>query len=206
MAYTIIGHPKNRAMRILWMLEELDQPWEFEMHMPRTPEMLAANPSGKGPVLRDGEALIIDSVAAITYLTDKHGACTYPAGTPERAQQDSYLHFALDEMDAVLWSGAKATFVLPEEYRVKAIKDVNRFEFARSMGWLEARLGDGPWLMGDRFTVPDLIMGHCANWAKNAKFEFDQPRVAEYFERVLARPARAAAIAKADAVVEAHAA
>jgi len=157
-------------------------------------------------VLRDGEALIIDSVAAITYLTDKHGACTYPAGTPERGRQDSYLHFALDEMDSVLWSAAKATFVLPEEHRVEAIKNVNRFEFARSMDWLDARLGDGPWLMGDRFTVPDLIMGHCAGWAENAKFGFDQPRVQAYFERVLARPARAEAIAKADAVIEAQAA
>lgn len=204
MAYAVIGHPKNRAMRILWMLEELGEDWDFEMLMPRTPEMLAANPSGKGPVLRDGDALIIDSVAAVTYLADKHNRCTFTAGTPQRGLQDSFLHFALDEMDAVLWSAAKSTFVLPEEHRVEAIKETNRFEFDRSMGWLDARLGDGPWLMGDTFTVPDLIMGHCANWAQNAKFDFDQPRVSAYFERVLERPARARAIEKADAIVAAN--
>ena len=206
MSYTVIGHPKNRALRILWMLEELGQDYDFNMFMPRTPEMLAANPSGKGPVLQDGDTLIIDSVAAITYLTDKHGQHTFKAGTKERALQDSYLHFALDEMDAVLWSAAKATFVLPEEHRVEAIKATNRFEFERSMGWLDARLGDGPWLMGETFTVPDLIMGHCANWAKNAKFDWGPERVAAYFERVLERPARAKAIARADEIVAANAA
>ncbi len=206
MAYTVIGHPKNRALRITWMLEELGENYEFEMHMPRTPEMLAANPSGKGPVLRDGETLIIDSVAAVTYLTDKHAACTFKAGTPERALQDSFLHFALDEMDAVLWSYAKSVFVLPEEHRVEAIQDVNRFEFTRSMGWLDARLGDGPWLMGETFTVPDMIMGHCANWARNYKIEIGQPRVEDYFQRVLDRPARARALARADEIVAANAA
>lgn len=206
MGYTVIGHPKNRALRITWMLEELGQPYDFEMHMPRTPEMLAANPSGKGPVLRVDDTLIIDSVAALTFLTDKHAQHTYPAGSKERGQQDSFLHFALDEMDAVLWSAAKATFVLPEEHRVEAIKATNKFEFERSMDWLDARLGDGPWLMGETFTVPDLVMGHCANWAKNSKFGLGPARVEDYLERCLARPARAKALERANAIVEANAA
>jgi glutathione S-transferase len=57
------------------------------------------------------------------------------------------------------------------------------------MKTLENRLGDNEFVMGDTFTVPDLLLGHCANWAKSAKFDLPDGSVGEYFERVLARPA-----------------
>ena len=57
------------------------------------------------------------------------------------------------------------------------------------MKTLETRLGGNEFVMGDTFTVPDLILGHCANWAKNAKFGYPEGLVGEYFDRILARPA-----------------
>jgi len=58
------------------------------------------------------------------------------------------------------------------------------------MNVLEKRLGDNEYVMGDAFTVPDLILAHCAGWAINgAGWTIGPKTVADYFERVRSRPA-----------------
>ena len=71
--YTVIGHPQSRALRVIWALEELGQPYELVKAMPRSEEILKYNPLGKIPALIDGEDVLTDSVAIMTYLADKHG-------------------------------------------------------------------------------------------------------------------------------------
>lgn len=194
--YKLFGNKKSRAFRVLWMLEELGVEYEFNAASPRSDEVRAMNPSGKIPCFMDGDDVILDSVAIIQYLADKHGKLTYAAGTIERAHQDGFLHFANDEMDGTLWTAARNTFILPEDKRVPAIKDSLRWEFSRSMKTLAARLGDNTYLMGDEFTVADIVAGHCGTWARNARFEIGQPLVEAYIDRVIARPAhkRASAV------------
>jgi len=188
--YKLIGSPKTRAFRVLWMLEELGVDYDVDPSGPHTESVLAANPSGKIPALiADGE-VIIDSVAIIQFLADRHGKFTFPTGTVQRAQQDSWTHFALDDVDAVLWFNAKNTFVLPEELRSDTAQKACLFEFEKSMNVLEKRLGDNEYVMGDAFTVPDLILAHCAGWAINgAGWTIGPKTVADYFERVRSRPA-----------------
>uniref|UniRef100_UPI003563C790 glutathione S-transferase N-terminal domain-containing protein n=1 Tax=Shimia sp. TaxID=1954381 RepID=UPI003563C790 len=82
--YDVIGSRSSRALRVMWALEELEQPYQVIKAAPRSAEVLALNPSGKVPVLKDGPHVITDSTAILTYLADKHGALTFPAGTVER--------------------------------------------------------------------------------------------------------------------------
>ena len=138
--------------------------------------------------ITDGEA-IIDSVAIIQYLADKHGKMTYPAGTVKRAQQDSFTQFCVDEVEGALWTAAKNSFIHPEDIRVPAIKATAQYEFTNAMKTLEARLGENEFVMGDTFTIPDLLFGHCANWARLAKFDIPEGKVSEYFDRLTSRPA-----------------
>lgn len=188
--YKLIGSPKTRAFRVVWMLEELGLDYDIDPATPRSDDILAVNPSGKVPALQVGDDVIIDSVAICQFLADKHGQITYPAGSLERAQQDSWTHFALDEVDSALWFFAKNTFVLPKELRSKMAREACRFEFERAMGFLEQRLDDRAFVMGDQFTIPDLILGHCAGWAMNgAKWPIPEGPVADYFTRVRSRPA-----------------
>ncbi|MBL4732277.1 MAG: glutathione S-transferase family protein [Rhizobiaceae bacterium] len=187
--YTLIGSPKTRSFRVLWMLEELGLEYQVEAVGPRTPEILALNPSGKLPVLKDGDDAIIDSTAIIQYLADKHNKLTFAAGTIERAKQDSFTCFALDDLDGILWGAAKHSFVLPEELRSDAVKPASQFDFAKSLITLEKRLGDNKYVMGDVFTVPDIIITHCAGWAANAKFDWPEGPLSDYVDRVRKRPA-----------------
>jgi glutathione S-transferase len=168
--YTVIGATKSRAFRVMWMLEELGQDYAHVPAGPRTAEAKEYNPSGKIPALLDGDATLTDSVAIMTYLADKHGALTAPAGTPARAQQDAMTLWLIDEFDAVLWAYAKHGFVWPEEMRVPEVKPSLKAEFARSAANLSDRL-DGPFLMGDQITVPDLLAVHCINWSIGAGFD-----------------------------------
>ncbi len=187
--YTLIGTPAARPFRVLWALEELGQKYDIVPAKPQSKEALQYNPAGKVPILLDGDNAIIDSVAIIQYLADKHGDLTYPAGTIERAQQDSFTQFACDDIDGVLWTMAKNSFVLPEEVRAPDVRKACEYDFALSMTALEKRLGDSAYVMGDRFTIPDLLIGHCAGWAENAKFTLPDGRITNYIERIRSRPA-----------------
>ncbi|CRL12529.1 MAG: glutathione S-transferase family protein [Phaeobacter italicus] len=186
--YTVIGKQLTRCYRVLWALEELGQEYDLNPALPQSPDVLALNPSGKVPILvEDGEA-ITDSTAIITYLADKHGQLTAPAGTLARAKQDAVTHMLLDELDAVLWTAARHSFILPEDKRVPEVKDSLKWEFARSLNRLEARM-QGPYLMGEDFTIADIICTHCLNWAYSAKFPLENKALLEYSKRMRSRPA-----------------
>lgn len=197
--YKVIGSPKTRAFRVMWMLEELGLPYTVDPVAPRDKALLAFNPSLKVPVLQDGSDYVIDSVAICQYLADKHGAMTFKAGTIDRAHQDSFTQFSVDDVELSLWVAAKHTFALPEEYRVPDVKRACKFDFDRAMAALSARLGDRTYVMGDTFTVPDLLLAHCGGWAASMGWVPAQDNVTAYFKRVRERPA----FLKATAVREA---
>lgn len=193
--YKVIGATKSRAFRVMWMLEELGVPYDHIAAAARTDEARQYNPLGKIPALVDGDAVLTDSVAIMTYLADKHGQLTAPAGTIARAQQDAMTLWLIDEFDAILWSAAKHSFVLPEERRVPAVKDALRFEFERAAAVLSERI-DGPFLMGNEITLPDILACHCLNWAIGAKFPRTDDTVFHYAKALRERPAFQAASAK----------
>ncbi|HKK35058.1 MAG TPA: glutathione S-transferase family protein [Paracoccaceae bacterium] len=188
--YTVVGHPRSRAMRLIWMLEELGQPYEIEPAAPQSERARALNPLGKIPALViDGEALI-DSSAILQFLADRHGALTFPAGSLERARQDAHLHFALDEIEGALWTAAKHLKILPEDRRVPAVAPACKQEFDVAMSRLADRIGEGPWLMGEAFTVPDVLVGHCLTWGEKAMgWPLPPGDVVDYAARLRARPA-----------------
>lgn len=188
-AYTVYGTTKSRALRVVWMLEELGLPYEHVPANPRDEAVRAVNPSGKLPALTvDGQTLT-DSTAIIQYLADRHGALTHPAGTLARARQDALTHCILDEFDAVLWTAARHSFILPAERRVAGVKESLRWEFDRNRAAFVARMGDGPFLMGEVMTVPDILLTHCCVWAGAAKFEITEPALKDYLSRMRERPA-----------------
>lgn len=187
--YQVIGTGRSRARRVLWMLEELGLAYEHVAENPRSPGVVALNPAGKIPILIVDGTPITDSTAILTYLSDRHGALTCPAGTLSRARQDSLTQFLLDEFDSALWLAARHSFVLPEELRLAAIKNSLRWEFERSQKTLVHRMSEGGFVMGEQMTVPDIILADCLGWALTAKFPIVEHRLTEFLDRMRARPA-----------------
>lgn len=199
-AYTVIGHPQSRALRVLWALEELGLPHRRVPAKPRSDEARAADPEGRIPVLmveEDGDTTALsDSVAILTYLADRHGGLAHPPGTLARARQDAATQFVVCEMDAIVWALAKHAFVLPEERRVPAIKDSLRWEAQRAEAELERRLGEGAFLAGDALTVPDILAAHCVLWSAKAKVPVGSERIRRWAASLMDRPAHRRALAE----------
>ncbi len=193
--YTLVGSVKTRAARPLWLLEEMELPFTHIAAGPQSDEARAFSPVGKVPVLIEDNIPITDSTAILTYLADKHGQFTAPAGSLARAAQDSMTQFLLDEFDALLWSAARHSFVLPEEHRLPAIKASLKWEYARSLARLDARL-QGPFLMGAAMTIPDIIATHCLGWGQAIKFGTPEGPLADYLAQMRARPAFLRAMAR----------
>lgn len=191
--YAVIGTLTSRTFRILWALEELGQPYEHEPVPPHGERVRALNPTGKIPVLLVDGTPLTDSTAILTFLADRHGALTFPAGSIARARQDALTHRFLDEVEGLVWTAARHSFILPPEQRVPVIKDSLRWEMARNTDRLEAdlaeSLGSGPWLMGETFTIADILATHCLDWAAKAKMPVTGPAILAYGDRVRARPA-----------------
>lgn len=187
--YTVIGIAKSRALRVIWTLEELGQPYEIDPQPPRSPELIPLNGTGKIPLLKTPDGIISDSLAIITYLADKHGALTYPAGSFARAHQDSLTNFINAEVDASLWLYAKHSFVLPEALRVPDVKPTALKEYQRALGIVEGLRGDNAFLAGDQLTIADILLSHCVGWAMTVKIAPPLGPFGMYLKDLRARPA-----------------
>ncbi len=193
--YTVVGATKSRGFRVMWMLEEMGITYDQNPAAARSDEAKKFNPLGKIPALVDGNDVLTDSTAIMTYLGDKHGQLTAPAGTPARARQDALTFWLIDEFDAILWAAAKHTFALPEAERMPAVKDSLKAEFVRSAAVLSERL-DGPFLMGDQMTIPDILAVHCINWSIGAGFPSVDKKLGTWAKGMRERPAFKAAQTK----------
>lgn len=198
MTVKIYGSPASRLTRVTWMCEEAGLPYKIVPAKPHSKQLYALNPAGKGPVLQDGDAVIVDSAAICLYLADKHAKqspddhFSAEPGTAERGVLDSWMHFAQLDLEAPLWLKLKHKFLLVEELRAD-VSPVANHEFALAVKAMDARLGDGEFALGNRFTCADILLGHTGQWARGGKFPIESQRVNAYLDRVLSRPALAKA-------------
>ncbi len=183
--YKVYGSAASRAARVIWMLEELGEPYEIVAAKPHSAELKAVSETGKIPALVDGDISVFDSAAILVYLADKHGGLTFPVGTPERARLQSVLNFVTDDLEQPLWTAAKHSFILPENLRaLEAVAPALHHEWNGALKTLAKLLGDGPFLMGSKFTIVDIIAGHLGGWAKAMNFPAPDAAVAAYFALV----------------------
>lgn len=187
--YEVYCTKRSRGFRVLWALEEIGAAYELIQMKPRTDEAKALNPSGKIPFIKVEDTILTDSVAIMTYLADHHGKLTFPAGTVKRGVQDGFTQFACDELDGTLWTAFRYTFGLPEDMLKPEIKTPLIREFKQAIKRLEARLGDNEYVMGDTFTIADILIVHSCTWARNFDFEIGSDRVDAYIDNAMKRPA-----------------
>ncbi|MCB0417288.1 MAG: glutathione S-transferase family protein [Bdellovibrionaceae bacterium] len=192
----VYGSIRTRTFRVIWTAEELGISFE---HIPtdpkagesRTPEFLLKNPYGKVPVIDDDGFLLFESAAICTYLADKfpEKQLTPKAYTQDRAIFDQWLSFIITELEQGLWTIAKHTFALPETKRIAQMREIGQWEFARAAKALNTGLKDRSFLVGERFTVADILAGNCLIWAIRSEVPLGYPRLEDYLERLQQRPA-----------------
>lgn len=189
--YKAVGSRGSRVSRVLWMLEELGEPYEFVEVKLRSPRAYELNASGKVPVLIDENLTITDSAAICIYLADKHAGkgMGANAGFAGRAEMDSWMHFAQSEFEAPLWNKLRHRFMLPKDLRVD-VGPAAAYDFTNEVKALDRRLDGRDFALGARFSAVDVMLGDMGGWARAGKFSIESDRVNAYLDRILARPAR----------------
>ena len=166
----VFGRVRSRTFRVVWLLEELGIEYDLKEVAPRSDEVKKFYKNGKIPFILDNETLISDSVAILAYLSDKYQTFTEIPGTIKRAKQDAITFRIIDEFDSLLWVAAKHTYVFSDEKKIPAVIDILRWEFNSNQEKFITEFSLEKYLCGEEFLIPDIILGHCLNWAESLDF------------------------------------
>ncbi len=184
----------TRSARCRWTLLEAGLPFESIGNAPSiigSPELTQVHPLGKLPAaIINGQPLFESAViaAAIADLVPEANLIAKP-GTWSRTLHDQWVLFALTEMEAWCTCAELNTldFVLPKEEHVLEILPQNERMYKRGAAALEKVLADTPYLVEERFTVADIIVGYTINFGDWLGWLRDFPNLVAYQERLFAR-------------------
>jgi glutathione S-transferase len=188
--------PKTRAIRAVWLLEELGAPYERILINIRDEtsqndaRFRAVSPMGKVPAVEDDASRLWDSGAICAYLADQYPAAGLaPAiGHPDRGAYLQWLVFTNSVIEPAMGEKLGGGKPNPVAYGWGS--------FDKMLGVLRAGLKSGPWILGERFSAADVLLGLSCYYLRQFKMIDDDPVLSAYADRCTSRPAylRAAAI------------
>ncbi len=197
----IVHHLENsRSQRVLWLLEELELPYEVRRYArdPKTVlaprELRRIHPLGKSPLIEDEGRVLAETGAIVEYLVEKAGNLGPPANRDDVLRYRQFLHYAEGSMMppllAILVVNRLGLLGRPARAPLQKM-------LGQHLAWLEAELAGRDWFAGSAFTAADIMMSFPLEASRsrgglNARF----PHLADWLERIHARPAYAAALQK----------
>jgi glutathione S-transferase len=203
MSIVLYHHPFSRAAGVVWMLEEVGVPYELRFvdimkGAHKAAGIVTLNPMGKLPILADGDAIVTESAAIGLYLADRYSLGRL-APAPDDAARATYLR----------WS-----FFAPSVIEPGAMAKAANWEFKPSQaGWgeheamlraMESALTGREFLLGDRFSMADVIFGGTVRYMLRFNMLEARPAFVAYSDRLAARPALQRADARNVAVAKEH--
>jgi glutathione S-transferase len=191
--------PASRAVRTVWLLEEIGQSYELERFTlgqkeMRGPDYAKVNPNGRVPTLVDGDVTISESTAIAQYLGAKYAPeLTVGPDAPNFAMYLQWLHYGEGMIMPPINNYVVETILLPPERRNEEIAARSLKLLNRTLGAAEAHMEGRDFLAGD-FTVADTITGHAIIMSRRLGANFSNcPNLSAYAERLEARAAFKAA-------------
>ncbi|WP_445244995.1 glutathione S-transferase [Microcoleus sp. OTE_8_concoct_300] len=206
----VVHHLNNsRSQRVLWLLEELELPYEIKRYKRDPQTMLAptslreVHPLGKSPVITDGKLTLAESGAIIEYLIERYGnGRLVPAiGTLEHLRYTYWLHYA--EGSAMPPLLLKLIFdqiennPMPFFVRPIARAIVSRVkssfiepQITQHLNYMEAEIGKSTWFAGNEFTAADIQISFPLEAAvARAGLNPSRPKLMAFLNRIHTRPA-----------------
>lgn len=180
----------GRPVRIAWVYEELGEPYDLVVMsrvQAKGEEHRGRHPLGRVPVLEDDDGFVFESAAICLHLADlfPQAGLAPPPGTHERALVYQWSVFVPAELEPPLIEAGMQAERDPERAQRA------RGRFAQAAGAVADGLGDREYLVGDRFTVADVLVSSALSFARRAGlWEELPPSLHGYVERMDQRPAR----------------
>jgi len=198
----IVHHLENsRSQRVLWLLEELELPYEVRRYSrnPKTmlapPELARVHPLGKSPVIEDDGRVVAETGAIIEYLVEKAGGRLGPPANREAVlRYRHFLHYAegslMPPLLALLAINKLGILGRPAKAPIQKMLDGH-------LDWLESELATRDWFAGEEFSAADIMMSFPLE-ASRARGSLDErrPHLIDWLERIHARPAYDRALQK----------
>ena len=201
MALVLYHHPFSRAANVVWMLEELGEPYELQYVDLKAGEQRAdahraRNTMTKVPVLEDGDARVAETAAIGVYLADRYasGRLAPALDDPARGAYLRWCFFAPSVVEPACMAKSSGWEHNPASAGFGTYENV--------VATLDEALSPGPWLLGDTFTMADAVLGGTVLWMLQFNMLDHTPALDAYAERLEARPARKASKAKNAAIIE----
>lgn len=190
----LYGVPGSRAMRSLWMLEELGVPYEnIKTHFvsdTRQPEYLKINPNGHIPALQDGDVTLWESLAINLYLARKYDKGLWPKSVAGEGHTFKWSIWAMTKAEEPVVTALVHRVFFPPEQRDPRKADDAAERFQVPLKVLEGELAGKTYLLGNDFTVADLNVASVLCWAPLANLDLSgSPNVAAWMTRCTSRPA-----------------
>ncbi|QCI62956.1 glutathione S-transferase family protein [Phreatobacter stygius] len=194
---TLHHAPQSRSSVVVWLLEELGVDYKINYCTIRRQDGSGGwdasnpHPDGKVPALVHDGALVTEMAAVVLYLTDLlPGAELGPqAGEADRGAYLTWLAWYAGELQPALMARFQAAAETGEQAEAA---------FAAAIARVVGALDRGPYLMGERFTAADVLIGSTLGWAR----QFAPPSAAldAWLARIADRPAAKRAAEKDGAI------
>ena len=186
---TLYWCPQTRSARAIWALEEVGADYHMERIDIRAedrkdpPGFLAASPLSKVPAIADGKAQVADSAAIALYLADRYaqGDLAPAPDDPDRGEFLTWLFFTPSVIEPAMVEKFAEVKPNPASYAWGS--------FDRMIAALEARVDGREWVVGDRFTMADLMLTGSIQFMTMFGILDPSPPLKSYMQRGLARPA-----------------
>jgi glutathione S-transferase len=163
----------------------------------QAPAYLKLNPSGRIPVMTDGDLVLFETAAICLHLADTHleGGLVPPVGSAQRAHLYKWLMYLTNTVQAEMIS-----YFYPErisldeagaaQVKARAEERLNgMFDILENALRQNAEQGKGPYLLGRDYSILDPYLLMLSRWTRNMKRPAKTlPYLAIYLEQVLARP------------------
>ena len=190
MAPRLYWCPQTRAIRALWLLEELGVPYELVKVDVRAgaqgdPAFRALSPLGKVPALVDGDTVVAESGAICLYLADRHPAAKL-APPPDAPLRGPYLRWMFFGPGCI-----EPAFTDRTLKRDGALPHLSAAwgSFDSVLATLREGLAPGPYLLGASFSAADVLIGAMLQWGLVTGLLPNEEPFRGYVARLTARPA-----------------
>ena len=188
--------PNSRAVRILWLLEELELPFElnqmsFHPKDLKSDEHRARHPLGRIPVLEDGDITIWESGAITEYILERHknGGLKPAVDAPEFPEYLQWFHYCEGMVMPPINTIVVHTLLLPPDRQDATVRGQAERLLVRALEPVEKAIEGRDYLIGD-FSAADIMLGHSILMAHRMGHVGEaMPNLNGYVERLKARPA-----------------
>ena len=188
--------PNSRASRIMWLLEELELPYElnrmdFHPKDLKSDEHRERHPLGRVPVLEDGEVSIYESGAIVEYILARHkdGGLKPSVDSSLYPEYLQWFHYCEGMVMPPVNTIVVQTVLLPPDRRDETALSQAQRLLTKSWAPVEEAMTGRDYLIGD-FSAADVMLGHaCFMSNRLGCVSDDMPNLKGYVQRIAARPA-----------------